>query len=322
MTGLLLAVVLLAGAGPLWEAGGLGLRVEQHAPTDDSIQFKTCTHIAFGDGFEVISDLGNNRFVYRREGESAWQISPVPVKGHHSAVYHPGQGLWYVNDTDNHRMIAFRDLASPDIAAETAALAGIPLDRPHDVVLDPESGWLYAINPNNAVVFRFKALGEEESALDLSAHLTYSRGLTWHEGRLYVVGSAVGKVVEVTDFESGAYTVHLGAGKKAEAPAGNWDRTGLVPNDAAFFNGHWYVTSFFTPAAPYSEPGENADTHKLIRFRTWTDFESGNWEDLSALLPQGITPYYMTVHNGALYLAGFFSDGNGADAVFRITPSG
>ena len=41
----------------------VGLEVKTYA---DSIRFKTCTHIAFGpEDLEIISDLKNNRFLYR-----------------------------------------------------------------------------------------------------------------------------------------------------------------------------------------------------------------------------------------------------------------
>jgi len=217
-------------------------------------------------------------------------------------------------------MIAFPDLRAPELAAETTEMAGVRLDRPHDVVRDPQTGWLYMVNPNEPVVVRFRALGVEEKALDLDDELNYSRGLTFTRGRLYVVGSSLGKIVEVTDFDQGHYEVHLGHGKKAEAPAGNWLRTGLVPNDLAWFDGWWYLTSYFTPVAPYSQPGEDADTNKFIRFRDWAAFREGRWEDISNLTPPGATPYYLTVHDGALYLALFF-DGGGRDAVLRLTPA-
>ena len=320
----LLAFVLLgagtvAAAGDAWEASGHGILVHEYAPGGQAITLKTCTHLAFENGYEIISDLGNSRFLYRRDPGEEWKVSSVPVKMQHSLLFNPADGLYYADDTGNQRMVAFRDLSDASLAAISNEMAGVTLDRPHDVVRDPATGWLYMINPNEPVVVRFRALGVDEKALSLDAELNYSRGLTFAKGRLYVVGSSVGKVIEITDFDQGKYRVYTGHGKKAEGPAGNWPRTGLVPNDVAWFEGWWYLTSFFTPSTPYSEPGDDVDTNKFIRFRDWDAFESGDWEDCSDLVPSGATPYYLTVDQGALYLA-IFSDGDGPNAILRLRP--
>jgi hypothetical protein len=44
---------------------------------------------------------------------------------------------------------------------------------------------------------------------------------------------------------------------------------------------------------------------KLIRFKTWDDFGSGRWEDLSSLLPDKIVPYYLTSTKDGLLIAAF-----------------
>jgi hypothetical protein len=151
-------------------------------------------------------------------------------------------------------------------------------------------------------VFRFRDLGVEESTLDLSEHLTYSRALSVVKNRLYVVGSSVGRIVEVADFANQEFTVHESYGKTKDSPAGSWTTTGLVPNDADFFEGSWYVTNYFCP-----EYAKNTDhnEHKLIRFKTWDDFRGGRWDDLSSLLPDKLVPYYLTPHDGGLYIATF-----------------
>ena len=313
--------VELSSAAGTWHAEGHGFNVDEYAPGDQAITLKTCTQLAFENGYEIISDLGNSRFLYRRGEGDLWQVSPIPVKMQHSLLFNPADKRYYANDTANQRMIAFRDLAEAAVDAEATEMAGVKLRRPHDVVRDPATGWLYMINPNEPVVVRFRALGVDEKALSLDKELNYSRGLTFAKGRLYVIGSSVSKVIEITDFDKGAFRVYTGHGKKAEGPAGNWLRTGLVPNDAEWFDGWWYLTSFFTPAAPYSEPGDDFDTNKFIRFRDWAAFESGNWEDLSDLVPSGTIPYYLTAHDEALYLA-IFSDAEGGNAILRIRARG
>ena len=94
----------------LHEKSGFGLEVMEYAPGNGSIPLKWPTHIAFGpNNLEIITDLKNNRFVFREGSEEPFQISPVPVRGPHSVVYNPKDKLYYANDTENHRMIAFSD---------------------------------------------------------------------------------------------------------------------------------------------------------------------------------------------------------------------
>ena len=201
---------------------GAGLKVTTYAASDDSVQFKWPTHIAFGpENQEVISDLKNNRLVFREDSKASYQISPVPVRGLHSLVYNPADRLYYVNDTGNHRIIAFSSLSSKDIAAQTKAIAGIPLKRPHDIVLDSKTGWLYAINPNSGHVFRFTAIGKNESAIKVPVG-GYARALTLVNGILYVVGSAKGRIVKIEDWEAQKFKIYDSFDpSKRSGPAGS-----------------------------------------------------------------------------------------------------
>jgi len=282
-------------------------------------------HIAFGPGeVEVISEVGlGGRLLYRNNPTEAFQVSPIDVNGPHSVVYNPADQLYYVNDTDNNRMIAFSDPSSNVIAAERTGLAGITLNRPHDVVIDPGTNLIYAINPSAPQVFQFPELGFQFENLlldltNLSTDSTYSRALTFTDGKLYVVGSAAGQVIEVTDLTTGAFVVHDSFGKKVNAFSGSWETTGLVLNDIEFFDGHWYVTSFFSSAsADGTDPNEN----KLIRFEDWDDFANGTWEDISDLLPNDVVPYYLTPGPDGLYLAAFngVTPGQGQDKIYLIS---
>ena len=299
-----------------------GLAVSEYAlGGSDQISLKTPTHIAFGpNGEEIITDLKNNRFLYRDGPGVEFKVSPVPVRGHHSVVYNPADKLYYANDTENHRLISFADLSKATITAQTNKIRGVPLKRPHDTVIDPATGWIYALNPNSGHVFRFTAIGKNESVLSLGKHLRgYSRSLTFVNGRLYVIGSAAGRIVEVLDWDKAQVKVYKSFKKKRTAPAGSWSSTGLVLNDAEFFNGFWYASSYFSPK--YSG-GTNPDEYKLIRFKTLADLVTGNWEDISSLVPNGLTPYYFTVQGCNLYLA-VFDDmklGGGNDVILRFTP--
>jgi len=91
----------------------------------------------------------------------------------------------------------------------------------------------------------------------------------------------------------------------------------LVLNDAEFFNGHWYATCYFTQA--YAK-GTDFNKNKFIRFKTLDDLVSGEWTDLSSLVPSGLTPYFMTVNNNKLYLATFNHEATGkGDSILEFS---
>ena len=296
---------------------GFGLEVTEYAPGSDPARYQWATHIAFGpDDEEIVSDLKNNRFMYRVSPSDPFRVSPVSVRGQHSVAYNPADGLYYADDTDNNRMIAFADLSSGTIAAQTNNIAGVALNRVHDVVIDHDTGWIYALNPNSGHVFRFTAIGENESAI-VAPVGGYARALTWANGKLYVIGSAKGRIVEIVDWDNETFNIYdsfdpSGGG----GSAGTWTTTGLVLNDAEYYDGFWYATSYFSPAFG---GGTDFDQNKFIRFETLDDFVSGDWTDLSGLVPSGMTPYFLTVNSGNLYLAIFNhgAPGNG-DAILRF----
>ena len=274
------------------------VEVTEYAPKDDT--FRGCTHLLFRDALEIVTT--GKRFHFRRVGETAFRESPLTTfDDAHAVVFNARDQLYYATDTGNHRLFSFRDPADGRIEQTATTLAGVKLDRPHDIVVDSD-GWMYALNPNKAEVFRFRGFGDQESVLDLSQHLGYSRALTVVGKTLYVVGSSAGKIVEIDNFEQRQFRVHASFGKRRDAVAGSWQTTGLVPNDVEFHQGYWYVTSYFCPT--YSQQTD-CNERKFIRFKTWKDFETGNWEDLSGLLPRDLVPYYLTPRGDHLYLAAF-----------------
>ena len=315
---LLLSMQSSARGNELFNQVESELIVTNYASNGRQIQFSWPTHIAFGPGKqEIVTDLKNSRLVFRKNENEAFQVSPVVLHGPHSVVYNPNDRLYYVNDTENNRIIAFADLHSKTITSETKSIAGIPLVRPHDIVMDQVNGWLYAINPNSGHIFRFTSIGSNESAIKVPVQ-GYARALTFSKGRVYVIGSARGRIVEIVDWDASKFNVYDSldpTGK--QGPAGSWSKTGLVLNDAEFFDGFWYATNYFTKS--YSE-GSNADENRFIRFKTLSDLVTGKWTDLSSLIPPGMTPYYLSLKDKSLFLAMFNheSPGNG-DGVLKFT---
>ena len=297
----------------------LSLEVTIYATGRDQAKFDGPTHLAFGPGSqEIVTDLHNNRFLYRASPKDPFQISPLPVKGQHSVVYNSADGLYYANDTENHRIIAFTDLSRSAITAQTKNIAGIPLERPHDIVVDPATGWIYAINPNSGHVFRFTAIGKNESAISVPVK-GYARALSFVNGKLYAIGSAKGRIVEIVDWDTPTFNIYDSFDPTGQnGPAGSWAKTGLVLNDVEFFDGFWYATSYFTKS--YAN-GTNFDENKFIRFEKLGDIVTGNWTDLSSLVPSGMTPYYLTTKGDKLYLAIFNHETPGSgDSILQFTP--
>ena len=296
----------------------LKLQASSYVSSTEKVKLQWPTHIAFGPNKqEIICDLKSHRFLYRNGTNSPLLASPITFKKPHSLVYNPADKLYYINDTDHHRIIAVSNLAENKIAAETKKIAGITLQRPHDIVLDQKSGWLYAINPNSGHVFRFKAIGKKESTIKVPVQ-GYARSLTFVNDKLYVIGSAKGRVVEIVDWDKKTFKIYDSFDPtKRSGPAGSWEKTGLVLNDVDFYNGYWYATSYFTKA--YAK-NTDYDKNKFIRFKTLDDMVTGKWTDLSKLLPTGMTPYYLTVNKGKLYLAIFNHESAGkGDAILQFT---
>ncbi|QDV22209.1 hypothetical protein Q31a_04930 [Aureliella helgolandensis] len=294
--------------------GVSGIVIEKYAPQSGS--FPACTHIDHSGKVEIVTS--GDRLFYRADSKSPFRQSPISVLADaHAVVFNPIEKRFYATDTGNHRLITFADPASDQWDDFATSLAGVKLQRPHDIVCDAATGWMYALNPNSGQVFRFMGSGSSVSVLDLSKHLGYSRALTISDGTLYVVGSSHGVVVEVTDFEKQEFEIHSSFGKKTNAVAGSWQGTGLVPNDVDFYQGYWYATSYFCP----TYAGEhNCDEHKFIRFKTWRDFKDGTWEDLSHLLPGKVVPYFLTPHSKGLDIGVFSHETRGASAcIYRLT---
>ena len=297
---------------------GFGLKVSTYHTVNEELKFGGFTHIAFGlGGSEIITACTTHRFLYRNNPKESFLESPLSVKRHHSVVYNPADNLYYANDTDNHRIIAFSDPSENEITAETKEICGIKLQRPHDTVIDPETGWIYALNPNSGHIFRFTAIGENERVIKAPTQ-GYARALSFTNGKLYAIGSAKGRIVEIVDWEKPTFKVYDSFDPtNRQGAAGSWTTTGLVLNDAEFFNGHWYATCYFTQV--YAK-GTDFNKNKFIRFKTLDDLVSGEWTDLSSLVPSGLTPYFMTVNNNKLYLATFNHEATGkGDSILEFS---
>ncbi len=256
------------------------------------LKCKHCTQIYFGDdGTEVIVNMRKNEISHRSSSTDTFAGSNYNLNRPHAITYVPESEEYFICDTDNHRIIAIKSFNNSEITREISSIAGITLKRPHDIIY--AGGFLFALNPYPPILFRFSPDNSNADILDLSDVIQYSRSLSAVDGRIYVSGSSVGKVVEIVNFSTKTYHVYNSPQKKKVAPAGTWLDTGLVINDIEKFRDFWYATSYFCPSA--ASDGADYNKNKFIRFKNWQDFENGNWQDLSHLLPDGVVPYYLTV---------------------------
>ncbi len=261
-----------------------------------------CTQFYFTPDTEILVSAGDDSLYYRKADTDKFSKTPHSLAGPHSIVYLPRHNVFYVCDTENDRIVALSSLSSGKIDKEIKSLDGIPLRRPHDIVYDQLHDVLYAINPLEPTIFQFRHNSTVSNSLDLSAVLDYSRSLSLIDGVLYISGSSLGKIIKITNFETGEFEEFQSPHKIGGAHSGNWQENGLIINDLEKYNGYWHISSYFHPA---SSTDQDYNYNKFIRFSSWEQFESGNWQDLSHLLPDGMVPYYLTQHDNKLLIAVF-----------------
>ncbi len=329
---LLAATVAIAGSfifvkHPLTAAGHLikgitdsEIKVTEYVPGKDPVRLSMTASILFANGLEIVGDSRNNRFIYRKGPNDPFKESPIQAFRHPKGIaYNPRDGLYYGLDSNGDRgVVTFRDITKNEIVGRANTIGGVRINYPHGITVDPAEGWVYIIDAETSVLFRFKGIGKSEGTLRLQKVSHYCRSLTFAQGKVFVCGSSGGNLIEIDDFAAGKYTVHKSFRKKGEFKVGDWESSGLIPNTADYYDGYWYIGSFF--AAEFARKGKDYNKNKFIRFKTWDDLETGNWEDLSDLLPDGIVPYVLTSRPEALYLAAFQPHYEpNKDKVFKIT---
>lgn len=310
MSGSLRHLLCLAFAWPVLAAGA----GEPPFPLPSTLCAPTA--ITFADGQPVITgirdaDGGMGGHVHHLDADGRWQAPRQDLNGAHSAL-RLADGSWLVNDTDHHRMVRFAQLSGEGRRWIASQLAGFPLHRPHDQVLDPETGHIYVIDGERRL-FRFRSLEGPAQAWHFSPdEIGYARSLSLLDGKVHIIHSSRGQVIRIDDYDERRYTVFASPRHQdgppgsphpdRDVPAGALSSTGLVLNDVEWFDGWYYGSNYFT-----GEYARGADTRpgRLIRWRDWTDFEAGRWQDLSGHIPEGLVPYYLTVHDGHLYVPSF-----------------
>lgn len=248
--------------------------------------------------------------LYRR-GDGPWLRAPISDEvGSHSLTRLPN-GRWLINDGQHNRMVEVGDLSSKDGAVIRYELGGVALFYPHDQVVDPDTGYIYVIDGER--LYRFKDLEGKVDVWTFSrAQLHYARSLSWFDGHLHIIHTSRGEVFRIDDFDKHLFTVFKSprprtGGLWVDTPfedvdGGALDTTGLVLDSVKKSDDGWYYGS--NDFSLMWAMGGNPWPARLIRWRTWQDFEQGKWEALSAYIPPAdvpIFPYFLTIYKDVLY---------------------
>jgi len=266
-------------------------------------------------GLEIIVAVASGHVLFRpaKPADQPWKVCPVLFRRPHAVIRFPN-GWWCVADTDNHSLVFLEDLAATGPIYVRKSIAGENLDHPHDLLWVEDEARCYILDSNGRV-FRLASPRGHGEVLVLKGPRGYSRSLGWLDGAVHVIVSSRGEMVRLDDFINGQQTRRRSPEKRKVAPTGTWESTGLILNDVTRFNGWYWGTNHFSAAAGL---GGDPDQGRLLRWRTWGDFEHGRWEDLSEQVPQGIVPYFLVESDNALYFAGFDRAHPERDAIFRI----
>jgi hypothetical protein len=325
-------IAVLAIGENLLDQAALGCRcyVDNIKVAGDPV--RVVTSIDFVNSYEVITDLANDRFVYRPEGAIDWQASvglvPTPLNGQHSITWSDAVSppRYFVADTDHDRIVSFESLTDSTIYSETDSIAGTWLRRPHDLEFDAASGYFYGVtaplpgsDPDTLpkVLFRFRDIGIDEGALAMASRGTpnsdfYMRSLSVIDDTVYVTNSfGVGRnpqVFKINDFDTADTTVYVAHSSFA-----------ADLQDIEFHNGWWYGTGNIDIARNIGP--------LIARWHVWADFEDTSWEDLSDMVYRcedysevdSSHAYFLTRWNERLFFTVFHnSEGNRQDRVYEI----
>jgi hypothetical protein len=304
---------------------------------------RAVTSIDFVNGYEVVTDLNNSRFLYRSPGELYWQVAetlaPPPLQGQHSIAWSDAvsPARYFVADTENHRIVSFESLAGDSVYSETGSIAGVRLVRPHDLEFNPGDGYFYGVtapmwgadsDTMPKVLFRFHDIGVDEGVLEMAPPGTplrafYMRSVSVVRDTVYAVNSfgfpepyGRPQVIRINDFATGNTTVYT-AHPSFEANL----------QDVEYHNGWWYGTGNISV--------EHTLGPLLARWRTWADFENTDWNSLQGTNCENLSDlvfphedevkldyshaYFLTKHDGRLFFTVYHNTQiNKQDRVYEI----
>ncbi len=198
-----------------------------------------------------------------------------------------------------------------DIYKENAAY---PMFSPHDIIFNKMDNYYYYVDSHwfshADYLVRFQYDGKaiiNSEAVKLNSlypkQTIYARSLSLYEPdkkqqKIIIGVSSHGEVILVTSFSESLskanFEIMQVTNPKRQSiinkigASGSYDTTGFVFNDVEYFKGYFYGTNYFSMTKCKSEGC--ADKYRLIRWKTWDDFEKDNVEDLSHLIEKNVYP--------------------------------
>lgn len=295
----------------------------------------TPTHVFFDthNDVEILSDFSNNRFVYRSlssaNNPNAWQKSEMAsLRRPHAITYHPPSKKYFAVDTGNHQIVAFDSIVGNDEDLKRyTELSGHDLGkRPHDITYSAVDDHIYVVLAHGIIRFRPSGASIDEvhyvsrdtitntirkkvASPDFS--IGYMRAITVVEGVIYLVNSTQGNIVEMGDFtDPSTWLAHINQDQSVEySESGSFEKDGLILNDIEYFNGYWYASNYYPSTQNRYIGSEKNMTNKVIRWKSWKDFERSNWEDLSHFVHPESIPYFFSTYDDRLFIS-MFHGGN------------
>ncbi len=289
----------------------------------DNLPLSMPLSISFTDSLEIAT---GDVFSYRKKNSNEeWKLSPADSTGTHSIAWKvdaEGRSVYYAVGTNKNQLLRFNSISGkPQVIGQET----IPeLFRPHDILYNPSDEYFYFINADytslNKFLFRFKSFEAGFEKLDLSPIFhnkehSYARALSLVDRKIYIVVSSYGEVIQLDDFSQKKFTYYSNDSSREACCAGAYTKTGLVLNDVDYYRGYWYATNYFSSL--YAGDS-NYNEYRFIRWKNWDDFTNNRFQDLSYLIDQNMTPYYMTINDSVLYLTAFPDEGAGAKQVGKI----
>lgn len=298
---------------------------------DNKRMMPTHFYVDESSNTRVISDFANSRFIYRQSNEeSIWNTSDMAsLKRPHAITFHPEAKKFFAVDTDNHQLISFTSFKddSEDNLNRYSEIGGFPIGkRPHDIAYNPLDGKIYTVL--NSGILRFGAdesginqpelitradivAGMRKNYPDLSFKVGYIRSLTILDGVLFLSNSTQGNIIEIRNFvDPETWRPIINSRQPiGYAEKGNFDENGLIINDIEYFRGYWYASNYYVGNKSNYLSEAAVSKNKLIRWRTWEDFENSKWEDLSHLVHAESVTYNFTRTKDRLYIS-MFHNGN------------
>lgn len=281
------------------------------------------------NGVEVISDFNNHRFLFRKlsgdEDNKAWKQTKISnLKRPHAITHHPKRKKYFAVDTDNHQIISFSKLNGSDSDIQRYSKLGdyeVGI-RPHDIAYNSSDDHIYVVLDKGIARFLPSDEGIEKVTFvskktinetiqrkfpNIEFSVGYVRALTIVDGVIYLINSTQGNVIQMHYFsDPETWTVHINNDRpRKSVTKGTFDKDGLILNDIDYYDGYWYASNYY-PSTIHNYLG-SADNikNKVIRWKSWEDFENSRWEDLSHLIHPESIPYYFSKYDGRLFISMF-----------------